>query len=405
MKRLACLLSVVFALLALGSVEVNAQQSAYAELGLNKDVFYPGDYMNIALNVGNNGADVVIDAYLSLETPSGTQLYAPDFSPLAHPWVTQFHLPGGWESGWFYYTYYKMPSLLLPTYEPGDYTLTLWLSATGTSDQVTAQSSCEFKFVPCQLEGWINDNWIQSIDVRDDWVWIGLADGVGRLAKDNSYRYDYLIQSGLRTSETLLFEAFDGKLGAAGKLSVGIVIREPYGWRNMLDNPLTPGYVHHVLAAQLDEANSLWIVHDGGTPQAGGSTRRLIRVWADGSVDDYTSVVEDAQHLCLTGDGDLCVVGSNALHIFDGSSLDSKPFDDVPGGVYAACGDPNGNVWLSGLLCLVKCDLKAGLSTTYCANDVQVGELNVTGIACDADSNVWFCQQHALRLHPSLGQV
>ena len=391
MKRLAPVLLVFCAFSVIVSSDAEAQQPIFAELGLSKDIFYAGDYMYLYLNVGNMALDVVVDAYLSLTMPDGTVLYAPGFTPLAQPWQTQVHLPGGWESGWFHYTYYRIPSLRLPLHEPGSYTFTLWLCATGTSDQITLESNQDFRIVPCELDSWVNDNSIYSIDVRDNWVWLGLVDGVGRISEDNSLRTTWLTQDGLRMSETLLFQAFDGKLAAAGTWSAGVSIREPFGWKTILDNPLTPGYVHHVLAAQCDDENTVWLVHDGGMPLGeDGSGRQLIRVWPDGRVDDHTFSVEGAQNLCLIGDRSLCVVGRSALYLFDGSSFDCRDVQEMPSRVQAAFCDLSGNVWLGGFLYLVKYELATGLRTNCGRFEVGVYELNVTGITSDAEGNVWF---------------
>jgi len=61
MKRLAPVFLVFCVFFAIGSLDADAQQPIFAEIGLNKDIFYAGDYMNIYINVENGGQEINVD--------------------------------------------------------------------------------------------------------------------------------------------------------------------------------------------------------------------------------------------------------------------------------------------------------------------------------------------------------
>lgn len=395
MKRFTLVLSI--SLLAVGwiiALEAGAQGLVTAELGLNRDIYFAGGYIYIYVNVANQGPDVHVDAYLTIKTPDGQQLYAPDFTPFAHPFQPDFGLPSGWESGWVFLDWSRIPSYRLLFGEPGEYVASFWLNEAGTDSPVAPASTWEFRTIPCELDSWVNDNRNCSIYVTDNWVWAGLTDGVARIAYDNSSHVVWKAEYGVRTADAILFEAFDGKLGAAGR-SIGVTILDSTGWRTILNDPVSPGYVYNVLAAQVDSENTLWIVHDGGEPSGeDGSTRRLARVWPDNQVDDHTSSVDGAQNLCLTNGGELCVVGASALYLFDGGSFDRREVQNMPSSIQAISCDANGNVWLGGWSYLVKYELETGLRTDYSSGETGVAELNVTDIASEADGCVWFANNH-----------
>jgi len=393
MKRLAPAFLALCALFVFVGAEALAQEPIFVELGLSKDIFYHGDYMHIYLNVGNTGFDVIADAYLSLTTPDGTVLYAPGFSPLGQPYQTQVHIPAG-ETGWFYHTYYRIPSLRLPLHEPGHYTFSLWLCATGTAERITLESTQSFKIIPCELDSWVNDNYIYGVSVDENGIWTGLTDGVQLVSFDDSRRQTWSIEDGVKSSFTKLFDSPTSILIAGGQ-SVGLPVRESYGWRTILSEPGSENYVYGVRSVVTDLAGYTWVIHRW--PGFFTSDANLLGMSPLGEAKDYSYHISgEIQDLCLTNVGDACVVASDGLHVFNGESFDFHEIAELGSSaeVQKAYGDGYGNVWLGavveGVNVLLKHDLDASETAVYDETTPGLLPPTVSDMTSDSEGNVWF---------------
>ncbi len=74
---LMCILVVLLGLSGFG------QEHISGSIGLNKDIFYPPDRMEIWVRGANPGLETPVDVYLSVTTPEGKELFGPDFTEMA----------------------------------------------------------------------------------------------------------------------------------------------------------------------------------------------------------------------------------------------------------------------------------------------------------------------------------
>ena len=170
------------------STVASGQLNLSAEIGLNKDIFFPPDQVEIWVRGANPGLEMAVDVYLSILTPDGQELYAPDFNEMAHPWITSLLLPQGFNLDWSRIYEYALPSIAFPQASPGRYMASLWLCAAGSDERITLGSSQQFTVAPCDRKTWVNDNQVWSLELDDDGIWAGLMHGVEFIPYDSPLR-------------------------------------------------------------------------------------------------------------------------------------------------------------------------------------------------------------------------
>ncbi|HUT02528.1 MAG TPA: hypothetical protein VM163_01380 [bacterium] len=388
---------IIFAsiLLLCMSTAAFGQVAVFADIGLNKDIFYPPDQFEIWVRGANPGLETEVDVYLSIGTPDGRELFAPDFNEMAHPWMPNVVLPQGFSMDWTLIYAYALPSIAFPLATPGQYMASLRLYAAGTDEPITLGSSEAFTIAPCDRKSWVNDNYILSLGLTEEGIWAGLKDGLELIAYDGLVRRLFRGEDGVRSAGSYLFWGFDRALGVGGT-SIGISLKHPYGWRTLLNSPGTPWYTYGVRAAVTDAEGTIWTCH--GCLYSNDQDGSLLRCYPSGFVEDYSSIVGLTRHLCLTGDGRACAVGTDGLNVHNGESFEFHEIVELQESSSILCtdahGDLQGNIWMviwggQDRCKLCRYDLDAREMTVYGLGTPGLGNNPVEAITSDPMGNVW----------------
>ena len=397
MNRTAALVSLL--LLCLSTLSF-AQVGVLADIGLNKDIFYPPDQAEIWVRGANPGLEMAVDVYLSILTPDGRELFAPEFTEMAHPWIPNVVLPQGFSIDWTPMCQYALPSIALPLATPGQYSASLWLCAAGTTDRVTLVSTRPFTIAPCDRKSWLNENCIYDLTLDGGDVWLGTPAGVQLISGDGTERRTFHNEDGARSIDSKLFRGFEGNLITGGR-SAGLTMREPYGWRTVLDQPGTPNYIDRLRSAVTDVEGTIWLCHGYSGTSITQDKAELTRYWPDGHSENCASLFSGmVQHLCLTGEGQPCVISTVGLHVFNGTSFQWFPVPELATSATIMIAsfycDIRDNVWASVLFLsnfryqLLRYDLNSGERTWYQSGTPGLLSPMVIDMTCDPVGNVWF---------------
>ncbi|MBN1592375.1 MAG: hypothetical protein JW941_03875, partial [Candidatus Coatesbacteria bacterium] len=211
---------------------------------------------------------------------------------------------------------------------------------------------------------------------------------------DDSSRRTWLRQNGARQSFARLFEGPNETIMAGGD-SIGLSIREPYGWYTILDDPGTDNFVYGVTSAVADNSGAIWVIHQWSGFLPSGAN--LLRVSPEGTPEPYSSYIPgEVQDVCLTTFGDACVVTSDGIHIFDSSSFIFLEISELGADaeILNSFGDISGNIWLcastGGANILIKYALGSGETTVFDETTPGLLYPMVTDMTCDSKGNVWF---------------
>ncbi|MBN1592069.1 MAG: hypothetical protein JW941_02325 [Candidatus Coatesbacteria bacterium] len=387
-------------LVILVSTTAFAQFDIFADVGLNKDIFYPPDQVEIWVRGANPGLEEAVDVYLSVATPEGRELYAPEFTEMAHPWISGLVLPQGFQIDWTSIYEFRLPSMSFPLAAPGQYMASLWLCKAGTQDRITLGSSQQFTIAPCDRKSWVSENYIYDLMLDADGLWVGTPSGVELISNDGTFRSTFRSEDGARSINSLLFRGFDGNLVTGGR-SAGLSIWESYGWRTVLDEPGSPNYVDRLRSAATDAEGTIWLCHGYSGSGVTQDVAQLTRYWPDGHTENCAPLISGlVQHLCLTGSGQACMVSTDGLHVFNGSSFDSFPVPELTTTstvvVQSVHADIRDNVWASVLFLsdaryrLLRYDLNSGERTWYDYETPGLLLPLVIDMTSDPAGNVWF---------------
>ncbi len=376
------------------------QVAVFADIGLNKDIFYPPDQFEIWVRGANPGLERAVDVYLSIATPDGRELYAPDFDEMAHPWFANLTLPQGFDMDWTPIYRYALPSIAFPLAMPGQYLASVWLCEAGSDQMVTLASSKPFTIAPCQRKSWLNENYIYDLMLDGGDVWVGTPSGVQLIPGDGTDRRTFRSEDGARSINSKLFRGFEGNLITGGS-SAGLSMREPYGWQTVLDQPGTPDYIDRLRSAVTDVEGTIWLCHGYSGTGLAQDQAQLTRYWPDGHSENTESLFSGmVQHLCLTGEGQPCVISTVGLHVFNGTSFDWFPVPELATTstivVQSVHCDIRENVWASVLFLsdfrykLLRYDLNSGERTWYKSGTPGLLSTLAVQITSDPVGNVWF---------------
>jgi len=397
MNRVSIFVSVLLLCVSTASF---AQEAIFLNIGLNKDVFYPPDQVEIWVNALNGGPDILVDVYLSILTPDGRDLYGPVFGEVAHPWIPNVVLPQGFTMDWAPISRYALPSIAFPLALPGQYLASVWLCQAGSDQMVTLASSKPFTIAPCQRKSWLNENYIWDLMLDGGDLWVGTPSGVQLISGDGTQRSTFRSEDGARSIYSKLFRGFEGNLITGGR-SAGLSMRERYGWRTVLDTPGTPNFVDRLRSAVTDVEGTIWLCHGYSGTGVTQDEAELTRYWPDGHSENFAPLISGmVQHLCLTGAGQPCVASTDGLHVFNGASFDWFPVPELATTstivVQSVHCDIRENVWASVLFLsdfrykLLRYDLNSGERTWYKSGTPGLLSTLAIDMTSDPMGNVWF---------------
>jgi len=376
------------------------QVPVFADIALNKDIFYPPDQFEIWVRGANPGQEMAVDVYLSILMPDGRELFAPDFDEMAHPWFANLSLPQGLDMDWTSFYGYALPSIAFPLATPGQYMASLWLCAAGSDERITLGSVQQFTIAPCDRMTWVNDNQVWSLELGENGLWAGLMHGVEFIPYDSPIRSIWKGEDGVNSTRTYLFRGFEGTLMAVGGTDIGISMRHPFGWRRMLNRPGTFNYTYGVHAAVTDRDDTVWLCHKW--PGIMSNEGELVRCWSSGYIEDHTNqIAGTVRSVVLTNEGKACAIGQDGLYVHQGDSFDFHEIEQfaTEGTVLLNCahGDVRGNVWMmvfaNNMPYLYKYDLNTREMTVWEHGGPGIGNTTIDDITSDPMGNVWFAQR------------
>ena len=126
----------------------------------DKDLYTPGDTIEVSLSANNSGEGMGVSVYLGLLTPEGS-LYTvgPEgWSQGLGPWIPEIYLPDGFSMSQTAYLLLDVPSSMPPIQNAGSYCLAAGLAYPGTFDFASDVKFTWFSVKPIRTHLYVSEN-------------------------------------------------------------------------------------------------------------------------------------------------------------------------------------------------------------------------------------------------------